>query len=242
VINFYDLSLLNDMATLYGRASLAHLEKADDDPKVKDTAEFYLGQACALFGSIEQSSKVTASFVATSQMSQQVKDRIRVWQGANLYARNRKTEAMSLWDELARKQPEDPDLIAEILLACSRMKAECTRVAEKAEAMAEAGESKKLSSLNIAIGKYYLGRSDPVKTISYLEAGRDKSNKNKIESNDPVMLVSLADVYYRTKKFSEALEIYFEMSKQFPEIRQIQEAIQGVYAMEHKSAGDVKIN
>jgi pentatricopeptide repeat protein len=56
------------------------------------------------------------------------------------------------------------------------------------------------------------------------------------------MLVSLADAYYRIKKFSEALEIYFEMSKHFPEVRQIQEAMQGVYAIEHKSAGDVKIN
>jgi tetratricopeptide (TPR) repeat protein len=242
VIHFYDLSLLNDMATLYGRASLACLEQAAVDPKVKDPADFYLGQACALFGSIEQSSKVIASFMATSQMPQPYKDRIRVWQGANLYARNRQTDAMSVWDELVRKQPEDPDLIAEVLLACSRMKVECPKVLQKATALVEAGESKKLSLLNIAIGRYHLSRMDDARAVSYLEAGRDKSNKNKIESNDPAMLVSLADAYYRTKKFSEALEIYFEMSKHFPEVRQIQEAMQGVYAIEHKSAGDVKIN
>ena len=242
VIHFYDVSLLNDMATLYGRASVTYLEKAAADPKVKDAAEFYLGQAYGLFGSVEQSSKVTASFIATSQMPQQYKDRIRVWQGANLVVRNRQTEAMAVWDELIRKQPEDPDLISEILFACSRTKAECPGVLQKAAAMVEARDSKRLSLLNIAIGKYYLGRLDYVRAVSFLEAGRDKSNKNKIESNDPVMLVNLADAYYRTKKFSEALEIYFEMSKEFPEIRQIQEAVQGVYAMEHKSAGDVKIN
>jgi tetratricopeptide (TPR) repeat protein len=242
VIHFYDLSLLNEMATLYGRASLAYLEQAAADPKVKDPADFYLGQVCALFGSIEQSSKVIASSMATSQMPQPYKDRIRVWQGANLYARNRQTDAMSVWDELARKQPEDPDLIAEVLLACSRMKVECPKVLQKATALVEAGESKKLSLLNIAIGRYHLSRMDDARAVSYLEAGRDKSNKNKIESNDPAMLVSLADAYYRTKKFSEALEIYFEMSKHFPEVRQIQEAMQGVYAIEHKSAGDVKIN
>ena len=230
------------MATLYGRASVTYLEKAAADPKVKDAAEFYLGQAYGLFGSVEQSSKVTASFVATSQMPQQYKDRIRVWQGANLIARKRQAEAMAVWDELTRKQPEDPDLISEILFACSRTKAECPGVLQKAAAMVEAREGKRLFQLNIAIGKYYLGRLDYVRAVSFLEAGRDKSNKNKIESNDPVMLVSLADAYYRTKKFSEALEIYFEMSKEFPEIRQIQEAMQGVYAMEHKSAGDVKIN
>jgi tetratricopeptide (TPR) repeat protein len=242
VISFYDLSLLNDMATLYGRASVAYLEKAIGDPKAKDAVEFYLGQACALFGSIEQSSRVTASFIATSKMPQPYKDRIRVWQGANLYARNHRTDAMAVWDELMQKQPEDPDLIAEILFACTRMKVECPRVLQKAAAMVETGESKKFSLLNIAIGKYYLSRHDHAKAVSYLEAGRDKSNKNKIESNDPVMLVSLAEAYYGSKKFSEALEIYFEMSKRFPEVRQIQEAMQGVYAMEHKSAGDVKIN
>jgi tetratricopeptide (TPR) repeat protein len=242
VIHFYDLSLLNDMATLYGRASAAYLEKAAADPKVKGAAEFYLGQADALFGSIEQSSKVMASFVATSQMPQQYKDRIRVWQGANLCARNRQTDAMGLWDELLRNQTEDRDLIAEVLFACGRMKVECPKALQKATGLVEAGESKKLSLLTIAIGKYHLSRLDDAKAVSYLEAGRDKSNKNKIESNDPAMLVSLAEAYYRTKKFSEALEIYFEMSKHFPEVRQIQEAMQGVYAIEHKSAGDVKIN
>jgi tetratricopeptide (TPR) repeat protein len=242
VIHFYDLSLLNDMATLYGRVSIAYLEKAAADPKVKDAAEFYLGQACALFGSIEESSKVIASFVATSQMPQPYKDRIQVWQGANLYARNRQTDAMGVWDELVRKQPEDRDLIAEVLFACSWMKVECPKALQNATALVEAGDSKKLSSLNIAIGKYHLSRLEDAKAVSYLEAGRDKSNKNKIESNDPAMLVSLADAYYRTKKYSEALEIYFEMSKHFPEVRQIQEAMQGVYAIEHKSAGDVKIN
>mgnify|MGYP003439479998 FL=1 len=87
-----------------------------------------------------------------------------------------------------------------------------------------------------------MAKKDAAKAASYLETGRDKGNKNKIESNDPLMLVSLSDAYYRTKKFSEALEIYFEMSKQFPQVRQIQEALQGIYSMEHKSAGDVKIN
>ena len=107
--------------------------------------------------------------------------------------------------------------------------------------LVEKGEGRKFFTLNIALGKLYLGKKDYARAVSYLEAGRDKSNKNKIESNDPVMLVNLAESYYRTKKFSEALEIYFEMSKQFPDVRQIQEALQGIYSMEQKSAGDVKI-
>jgi hypothetical protein len=55
------------------------------------------------------------------------------------------------------------------------------------------------------------------------------------------MLAGLAEAYYRTKKFSEGLEIFFEMSHEFPVVRQIQEAVQGVYSMEQRSAGDVRI-
>ena len=242
VINFYDLSLLDDMASLYGQASIAYLEKAAVDAKVKGSAEFYLGQAYAQFGSAERSMKTAESFVATTQLPQQFKDQTRVLQGANWYTSNRKAEAMKVWEELAFKPSQDPDVLAEILLTCRRLKTECSNAARQSAAAVQAGEGKKFSALNIALGKYYLGRLDTARAITYLEAGRDKSNKNKIESNDPEMLVSLADAYFRTKKFSEALEIYFEMSKQFPEVRQLQEAMQGVYAMEHKSAGDVKIN
>ena len=55
------------------------------------------------------------------------------------------------------------------------------------------------------------------------------------------LLLNLAEAYYRSKKFSEALEIYFGMHKQFPAVRQIQVSMQGVYAMEQKSAGDAKL-
>lgn len=242
IINFYDVSLLGDMATLYGQASVSYLEKASVDPQAKDAAEFYLSQAYALFGSLEQSAKVISSFTAASQMPQHYKDRIRVWQGANLYLNNRQTDALKVWEELSRKQPQDPDLLAEILSVCTRLKIESPKMARQAGTAVDAGEGKKFSNLNVALGKYYLNKLDNSRAVSYLEAGRDKSNKNKIESNDTVMLASLAEAYFRTKKFSEALEIYFEMSKQFPEVRQIQEAMQGVYSMEHRSAGDVKIN
>ena len=242
IITFYDVSLLGDMATLYGQASVAYLEKAAADQKVKDASDFTLTQAYALFGSMEKSSRTMDSFVSTSKMPQQYKDRVRVWQGANLYLKNRQSDAAALWDQLSQKQPVDNDVLAEILSTCSRLKIDCPKMMQQGASSVEAGEGRKFTTLSIAMGTYYLGKHDNARAVAYLEGGRDKSNKNKIESNDPAMLVSLAEVYFQTKKFSEALEIYFEMSKQFPQVRQIQEALQGVYAMEHKSAGDVKIN
>ena len=81
----------------------------------------------------------------------------------------------------------------------------------------------------------------PLRGTVDMESGRDKSNKNKIEANDPEMLAALAEAYYRTKKFSEGLEIFFEISQEFAVVRQIQEAMQAVYSMEQRSAGDVRI-
>ena len=241
VMNFYEPSLLGSLAELFLQASIAALEKAATDPKLKDTANYYLGDAYAQAGNVQQSAKVTAAFISSAQMPQSYKDRATARQAANQHQRGRQFEAIGVWDELSRKQPQDPDLLAEVLFACGRLKTDCPKVAQRAVAAVETGEGKRFFNLNIALGRYYFGKRDYKSAAIYMEAGRDKGNKNKIEYNDTVMLVDLAETYYRTKKFSEALEIFFEMGKQFPEVRQIQEALQGVYSMEHKSAGDVKI-
>ncbi len=240
IITFYDAFLLDDLAQLYLMAGIASLEKALEDGKIRDTVNFYLGEAYAQSGAVDQSVKSTAAFIASS-MPQQYRDKAAARQAANNYRKGRQFDAIGVWDELSKKQPLDPELLAEILIVCSGVRADCPKLAAKAAASVEAGEGRRFSLLNIALGRYYSAKKDFAKAASYLETGRDKSNKNKIEFNDPEMLVNLAEAYYRTKKFSEALEIYFEMSKQFPEVRQLQEALQGIYAMEHKSAGDVKI-
>ena len=241
IISFYDLSLLGDLSALYGQLSIVFLEKAVGDAGVKDAADYYLAEAYARVGSFDRSAKAASSFISTSRMPQQYKDRMRLLQAENEYRKGQQAKAQSIWSELSQKQPLDPDLLAEAISSCARLKAGCMQIVKRAESVTETGQGNKFYALNAAIGKYYLVNRNPAKAITYLEAGRDKSNKNKIESNDLPMLIDLAGLYYRNKKFSEALEIYFAMSKQFPAVRQIQEAMQGVYAMEQKSAGDVKI-
>ena len=120
-------------------------------------------------------------------------------------------------------------------------KFDAPQVVIQASALAQRGHGRPFTRINFALGKYYLWKQNYSKAVAYMEAGRDKSNKNRVEFNDPLMLVNLAQAYCEAKQFSEALEIFFEMSKQFPAVRQIQVALQGVYIMEQKSAGDVKI-
>ena len=135
----------------------------------------------------------------------------------------------------------DPEVLAAAVLGCADAQAQCAKVLARADKAAEAGDVRRTQQLGYALGTYYLRKQDYARAIAYMEAGRDKSNKNKIEANDPEMLAALAEAYYRTKKFSEGLEIFFEMSQEFAVVRQIQEAMQAVYSMEQRSAGDVRI-
>ncbi len=241
VLRFYDLSLLDNLAKLYGKASIEYLVKATADDRSRDAANYYLGEAYAILGSIDESAEVTSSFVSSDGAPTQFKAKAKARQAALLYLQGRKTEAMSRWNELLQQGANSPDLFADILSACSKLGVECSEIVTKAGAVAEAGEGKKFSSVNVALGRYYLGKKDYEKTISYMEAGRNKGKKNRIEYNDPLMLINLAEAYYQTMRFSEALEIFFAMSKQFPAVRQIQVAMQGIYSMEQKSAGDARI-
>jgi hypothetical protein len=241
VLFFYDLALLDNLAELFGKASIEYLVKATTDDRSRNGANYYLGEAYAIFGNIDRSAEVTSSFISSNGAPQQFKAKAKARQAALLYLKGRRTEAMSRWNELLQQRRNSPDLLADILSACSRFGVECNEIVTKAAALAGAREGKKFSSVNVALGRYYLGKKDYGKSIAYMEAGRNKGNKNRIEYNDPLMLINLAEAYYQTMQFSEALEIYFAMSEQFPAVRQIQAAMQGVYSMEQKSAGDARI-
>jgi tetratricopeptide (TPR) repeat protein len=241
VLRFYDLALLHNIAKLYGKASIELLKKATSDKRSRDLANYYLGEAYAVIDRFDKSVEVTSAFLESSKAPKRFKMKAEVRKANLLYSKGEKTKAFNICMELLNKQPNSPDLFEEILHTCSRFSVNCNKISSDAETISKTGEGKKVSGINFALGKYYLSRKDYKKAISYMEAARDKSNKNKIEYNDPLMLIHLAEAYYKNKQFSEALEIYFHLSKPFPVVRQIQGAMQGVYSMEQKSAGDVKI-
>ena len=240
-ISFYDPGLLGGIAHAQLSAAVQQLELASRDSKLSNTAAYFLTDAYLLLGNTEQSLRHAATFLAQQQVPPQYRDHSRARQAAAQYLSGKRNEANVIWTELAGQSAARPDQLGEVMLSCAMAQADCAKHEKRAVVATEAGEGKKYFFLNAALGKYYLSRKDYTKAALYLEAGRDKANKNKIEINDPAMLTDLAEAYYRNKKYSESLEIYFEISKQYPAVRQIQEAMQGVYATEQKSAGDVKI-
>jgi hypothetical protein len=242
VIRFYDSALLRNLSLFYGKAAISFLNKAYStaDRKVKALAQYYLSEAYELCGSADQSMKIVDELIAGNGSKPQFITKAKIRRAANLHAHGNQEAAREQMDALLKFENE-PNLIADMLLACIQYNFDYNPVVINAAALAHKGEGRAFSRVNYALGKFYLWKNDYLKAIDYMEAGRDKSNKNRIEVNDPLMLVNLAEAYYRSKQFSEALEIFFEMSKQFPAVRQIQDALQGVYSIEQKSAGDAKI-
>ncbi len=240
-ISFYDISLLEDMFQAHLGAAVMHLERANHDSTASSKASYFLADAYLQQGKLEAASRAAADFLSQKQIPEQYRDIARVYQASAQYKSGKQAEAMSVWVSLAERSADNPAILAEAMLACAYAGADCAKLENIALASVEKGEGKKFYPLQAALGKYYLLTKDYSKAIVYMEAGRDKANKNKIEANPPLMLVGLAEAYYRKKNYAENLEIYFELGKQFPAVRQIQEAMQGIYSMQQKSAGEVKI-
>lgn len=240
-ISFYDVSVLGDVAQTHLQMAQLYLEQAAHDPKLSGAASFYLADAYLQLGSAAKSLKAAAVFFAQAKVPAQLNDIALVNQASANSLAGKTAEANAAWLSMADKAGENYALLAEIMQSCAKYATDCSKIQQLVLLVLDKGEGKKMFSLSAALGKYYFRLKDYAKAELYMEAGRDKAHKNKIEENDPLMLVTLAEVYYRNKKFSENLEIYFELSKHYPAVRQIQEAMQGIYSMEQQSAGDVKI-
>ena len=240
-INFYDPALLGELAALYRHASRVALERAAADARLKGTAEYYLGAAFLESGDAQRALQATRAFLAVPDAPPAYRNRARVREASARSLLARRADDGSVWAEVAPDTVADPELLADIVAACVRYRLQCAAIEPRAVRAAEAGERRKMAALNFALGTYHLRKGDVPRAVAYLESARDKTNKNRIEANDPLLLVTLAEAYYQSTQFSESLEIYFEMSRQFPVVRGLQETLQGVYAMTHKSAGDVKI-
>ncbi len=96
------------------------------------------------------------------------------------------------------------------------------------------------------VGRWALARlrrgDDPGPLLATLTEYRDDSNKNKIDWNDPLLLLALAAANSRDQEYAQALETLFELSKSFPGLRWLQWNLQGVYAARQKAGGETRIS
>jgi len=242
VIRFYDPILLLNLARFYGSAAAHHFQTAAgaSDASISNWARAGLLDAQLLLGPPERAKSTADALMASKTLPDRLSYKVKIRQTVLNAARGPKESARQQLQALLR-QKSDPASIADLLLTCGTARIDFPEAVIKAESLAQSGNGRRMPKLNLALGKHYLAQKDTAKSLTYLETDRDKRNKNRIEYNDPLLLVALAQAYYQQRYYSEALEIFFEMSKQVEAVRQLQVSIQGVYSIEQKSAGDVKL-
>ncbi|MDH4134266.1 MAG: hypothetical protein OEV31_05715, partial [Gammaproteobacteria bacterium] len=241
VLRHYDPALLGNIALLYASAAESLFERVRNAPRVKSVAGYFLAELHVLNGRAPKAAPLIAQIVDAPDLPPAFRERAAILQAIVDLQGNDAARGKGALDELAKKHAEDPVLLAETLLACVRGRQECIAVTAAARRLAQTAQSERFRALHRAVGEQYAAEGKHDLALQSLETARDKSNKNKLDTNDPILLLRLAEQHFTAKSFSESLEIYFELGKEFPAVRQLQEAAQGIYSTEFRSAGDVRI-
>ena len=233
--------MLRHLSVFYNQAAINALERArkSTDSRIAVTAAFLTGEAFALSKRMDDAAR-TMGDLLSDVPPKAISHRARVRQVAYSRKGPYRTSTHKTLDTLLPKN-SNVDQVIDVIVLCSQLRIDCPETIRRATRLWQQAKGRPPAGLGMALGRYFRVRQDHKQALHYLEAVRDKSRKNRIETNPPAMLADLAWAYYRNRQFSEALEIYFSMSKQFPVVRQIQVALQGIYSMEQQSAGDAHI-
>lgn len=239
-LRFYMVALSKNMAGIYRVASEYYLGKAMSDQKLKGVAEYYLAESVLFFAKDKIGLKHKDK-LHTVSLPKTLRDKAQLQNLQYQYLKKRSKTILGKIKDLSVGKESDPDFLAQTILICSKLEISCKKAIDKARVLTGKISGAKARNLNYALGRHYIKNKSYDAALEYLETGRDKNMKNRIDTNDPLLLINLAEAYLNNKVYSENLEIYFELSKEFPVVRNIQNAVQGIYSMEYKSAGDVKI-
>ncbi len=253
-VHYYDVAVLRLMAEAYVKAASRDLEAAlaagGDQANLREAAAFSAARARLLGGQPKAAIELLTGLDRPATLGPAGASRVKAVVARARAASKGRAEAARLFEDALANAGSDPDVLAEVAdyVADAYARGEADSKLVEA-ALARAGQvadgwprrlppqlAAGLAALTLAAG------GNAATQVAQFERGRDKAAKNRLDANDPVVLARLAQAQARARLFSEALEIYFEMSKAYPEVRQVQEALQGVYAAEQVAGGEVRIN
>lgn len=244
MLRFYDMSVMADISTIYYYTASKYFNKVMNlrgREKYEDLIRFYLSEISYRLNMYDEAVREINTFMKSNKLDARYNKRIRVLLAACYYKKNNRKQAFEIWDEIINKNLQDDNALSAVMDTYAELNIDATSILKLIEGQTVSREEKKMKPYYNSLGGLYYSRKDYEKSVQAFELVRDKANKNKLESNDPVFLIRLANSYYRLKKYSEALEIFFEMGKSYPAVRQVQDTIQGVYSSDEKGSGDVRI-
>jgi len=127
--------------------ALLYLEQAGRDARLSSTAAYFLADAWLMLGNTEQAQRQAAVFLAQGQVPAQYRDHARAHrQAAAQYLAGKRQDANAAWMDMVEKSANKPELLAEVVLACVRARADCAKFEQRAVTLADAGEGKNISS------------------------------------------------------------------------------------------------
>ncbi len=232
ILRFFDPLRLETLERRAWKSALAELSPLarEGQGMANKLARFYAGYSLFFLGETAEA----ATFLSPIDFAALGPDyhaRVRVMKGgedpAALWESTRNfPEAVLLWNELSPGEP-----IASAL--SERLKALPQSFGEPSDEMVGRWGLAALSRGPAGL--------DSKEVLAVLSRHRNHANKNKIEWNDPLLLVALAAANYSNNDYPQALETLFELAKSFDGLRGLQWNLQGVYAARQKAAGDARI-
>lgn len=208
------------LAAFYVGLSLFRLGVPDE------SAKFLRGASAPSLGpELQSSARLLLAPSAWKVRAPTGAELLTLWEGTQA-----QPDAVLLWDEIRRG-----DLAkAEPFL---------TKLEARLRDLLQSSSERPPGALVGRWGLARLGRADdPAVLLAALSEHRDKSNKNKLEWNDPLLLMALSAASYRNREYPQALETLFELSKTFPGLRALQWNLQGIYAARQRAGGEARIS
>jgi hypothetical protein len=210
----------------------------------KSLAAYYTGLSLSYLGVPDESARFLKE-ASASNLGPELQPTARLLLAASSWKARPPTpaELKSLWDG-TQAQP-DTVLVWDELRRGELAKAEpfATKLEARLRDLPQSWSERPGSAL---VGRWGLARlrhgHDPEALVTALSDYQDKSNKNKAEWNDPLLLLALIAANYRDQEYAQALETLFELSKTFPGLRPLQWNMQGIYAARQRAGGEARIS
>ncbi len=207
------------LAAYYAGLALFHLGVPDESTKLLS-----LANDPALGAELQSADRLLLS-AASWKSPISAADLASLWEATQAWP-----DSVLLWEELRR-----PDL--------AKAEPFATRLDARLRELLPPSTERQSGALVGRWGLARLGRGDdPADVLAALSEHQDKSNKNKLEWNDPLLLLGLVAANYRDQEYAQALESLFELSKTLPGLRALQWNMQGVYAARQKAGGEARIS
>jgi len=234
ILRFFDPLRLETLERRAWKSALLELSPLAQEGQgmANKLARFYAGYSLFFLGETAEAVSLLASFDLAA-LGPDYYARVRVITAAS----SAPGDAAALW-ESTRNYPEAVLLWNELSPAEPVASALTERLKSLPQSFGESADETMVGRWGLAA----LSRGlDSKEVLTALSRHRNHANKNKIEWNDPLLLVALAAANYSNSDYPQSLETLFELAKSFEGLRGLQWNLQGVYAARQKSAGDARI-